>query len=136
MALGERAVRRARLALLGRAVVDEFELRRLGVAARGRGHDGALGFAAVHAEMRHDRRSGLLAAAVREETVMMDIESGRYYGLDDIGSEIWRRLESPCTFGALVDGLVIDFDAERAVIAEDVRKLLSIKAEHKVVTLG
>lgn len=82
------------------------------------------------------RSSGLLAAAVREETVMMDIENGRYYGLDDIGSEIWRRLESPCTFGALVDGLVIDFDAERAVIAEDVRKLLAIMAEHEVVTLG
>ena len=82
------------------------------------------------------RSSALLAAAVHDETVMMDIASGHYYGLDEIGSVIWQRLETPCTFGVLVDGLVTDYEAERAVIAEDVRKLLSIMAEHKVVTLS
>jgi len=82
------------------------------------------------------RNTGLLAAAVQDETVMMDIESGRYYGLDDIGSAIWQRLEAPCRFGTLIDGLVAEYDADRAVIAGDVRKLLSIMAEHKVVVLG
>jgi coenzyme PQQ synthesis protein D (PqqD) len=82
------------------------------------------------------RNTGLLAAAVHDETVMMDIESGRYYGLDDIGSVIWQRLEAPCRFGALIDGLVADYEGDRAVIAGDVRKLLSIMAEHKVVVLG
>jgi Coenzyme PQQ synthesis protein D (PqqD) len=82
------------------------------------------------------RSTGLLVAAVRDETVMMHIESGHYYGLDDIGSEIWRRLEAPRRFGELVDGLVADFDADRTVIAEDVRRLLAIMAEHKVVSLS
>ncbi len=82
------------------------------------------------------RNQGLLVAPVHDEIVMMDIESGHYYGLDDIGSVIWQRLETPCTFDTLVDGLVTDYDAERAVIAEDVRKLLSTMAEHKVVALS
>ena len=82
------------------------------------------------------RSTGVMAAPVRDETVMMNIDSGHYYGLDDIGSEIWRRLEAPRTFGALVDGLAADYAAERAVIAEDVRKLLAAMAEHDVITLG
>lgn len=82
------------------------------------------------------RNMALMTAPVHNETVMMDIDSGHYYGLDDIGSEIWRLLEVPCTFGALVDSLAADYDAERAVIADDVRKLLSVMAEHKVVTLA
>jgi hypothetical protein len=82
------------------------------------------------------RSTGLLAAAVHDETVMMDIASGHYYGLDDIGSEIWRRLETSNTFGKLVDSLAADYDAERAVIAEDVRQLLVVMADHKVVTLS
>ncbi len=82
------------------------------------------------------RSSGLLTAPVRDEIVMMDIDSGLYYGLDDIGSEIWRRLEAPHKFGDLVNSLVADYDADRAVIAEDVRKLLSVLAEHEVVTLA
>jgi hypothetical protein len=82
------------------------------------------------------RSTGLLTAAVRSETVMMNVESGRYFGLDDIGSVIWEHLGTPCQFGKLVDTLVADYDADRAVIAEDVRKLLSIMAQHKVVSLG
>jgi hypothetical protein len=81
------------------------------------------------------RKPGILAGAVHDETVMMDIDSGRYYGLNDIGSEVWRRLETPCQFGKLVDSLVADYDADRAVIADDVRKLLATLAEHKAITL-
>jgi Coenzyme PQQ synthesis protein D (PqqD) len=82
------------------------------------------------------RSTELIIAPVHDETVMMDIQSGHYYGLDDIGSEIWRRLEAPRTFGDLVDSLVADYDADRSVIAEDVRTLLSVMVEHNVVTLA
>lgn len=82
------------------------------------------------------RSTSVLSAPVRDEVVMMSIESGRYLGLDDIGSDIWRRLETPRTFGALVDGLAADYDADRAVIADDVRKLLLEMAAHDAVKLG
>jgi hypothetical protein len=81
------------------------------------------------------RSTTVLSAPVREEIVMMSIESGRYFGLDDIGNDIWRRLETPRTFGELIDGLAADYDADRAVIADDVRKLLAEMAEHKVIAL-
>lgn len=82
------------------------------------------------------RSGSLLVAQVHDETVMMDIPSGRYYGLDDIGSDIWKRLESPRKFGELVDALAAEFDAEHAIIAADVRKLLAIMASHRVVKIG
>jgi Coenzyme PQQ synthesis protein D (PqqD) len=82
------------------------------------------------------RNKGFLTGLVHDETVMMDLESGRTYGLDDIGTVIWQRLEAPCKFGELVDGLAAEFDAERAVIAADVSKLLTILAEHKVIGLA
>ena len=82
------------------------------------------------------RSGSLLVAPVHDEIVMMDIDSGLYYGLDDIGSEIWKRLEAPHKFGDLVNALAAEFDAERAIIAEDVRKLLSVMAAHKVVSLS
>jgi hypothetical protein len=81
------------------------------------------------------RNSSLLAAPVNDEIVMMVLDSGVYYGLDDIGSEIWRRLETPRTFVDLIDGLAADFDADRAVIAADVRELLTVMAEREVVSL-
>jgi hypothetical protein len=33
---------------------------------------------------------------------MMNIEQGHYFGLDQIGSDILKRTESPCLFAALI----------------------------------
>jgi hypothetical protein len=79
------------------------------------------------------RTASVLTAEVDKQIVMMDIESGRYLGLDDIGSVIWKRLETPRTLGDLVDSLVEDYDAERAVIAQDVRELLKEMATQGIV---
>jgi hypothetical protein len=82
------------------------------------------------------RNPKLLVAAVHDETVMMDIDSGKYYGLDDIGTAIWQRLERPLPFGKLVEMLAAEYDAERATIARDVAKLLTSMAEHKAIDLS
>jgi Coenzyme PQQ synthesis protein D (PqqD) len=79
------------------------------------------------------RSESVLTAAVDKETIMMDVSSGRYVGLDDIASVIWQRLESPRTFGDLVDSLVEDYEAERAVIAQDVHELLKEMVAQGVV---
>jgi hypothetical protein len=79
------------------------------------------------------RTASVLTAEIDKQIVMMDIDSGRYLGLDDIGSVIWKRLETPRTLGDLVDCLVEDYDAERAVIAQDVRELLKEMATQGIV---
>jgi hypothetical protein len=82
------------------------------------------------------RSPSVLTAEVDGEVVMMSIEQGRYFGLDDIGSDIWKRLDSPCSFAELIDRLARDYDADRATIAADVRALLGRMAEQDVVRLA
>ena len=82
------------------------------------------------------RSPSVLAAEVDGEVVMMSIQQGQYFGLDDIGSDIWRRIEPPCSFAALIDGLTADYDADRATILADVHSLLLRMAEQDVVKLN
>jgi hypothetical protein len=82
------------------------------------------------------RSPSVLTAEVGGEVVMMSIEQGHYFGLDDIGSDIWKRLDPPCAFADLVDRLAADYDADRASIAADVRALLESMAERDVVRLA
>jgi hypothetical protein len=82
------------------------------------------------------RSPSVLTAEVDGEVVMMSIEQGRYFGLDDIGSDIWKRLEPPCSFAALIDKLVADYDADRATIAADVQTMLARMVEQDVVRLS
>lgn len=82
------------------------------------------------------RSSSILAAEVNSEIVMMSIEKGQYFGLDDIASDIWKRIEPPCSFAALIDALAVEYDAERATITADVRLLLSRMADQDAVRLA
>lgn len=82
------------------------------------------------------RSPSVLAAEVDSEIVMMSIEHGRYFGLDDIGSDIWKRIEQPCSFATLIEALTADYDADRDTIAKDVTALLTQMAEQDVVRLA
>jgi hypothetical protein len=81
------------------------------------------------------RSPSVLTAEVDGEIVMMSIEQGRYYGLDDIGTDIWKRIEPPCSFATLIEGLATDYDADRATIKTDVQNFLGHMVEHDVVRL-
>ena len=81
------------------------------------------------------RSPSILTAEVDGEIVMMSVERACYFGLDDIGSDIWKRIEPPCSFATLVEGLVADYEADRATIMFDVQNLLGHMVEHGIVRL-
>ena len=47
-----------------------------------------------------------------EESVMMSIEAGRYYGLNAVASRIWELLESPKTVAQLCEILCEEFEVD------------------------
>ena len=81
------------------------------------------------------RSPAVLTAEADGEIVMMSIEQGRYFGLDDIGSDVWRRIEPPCSFAELIEELAACYEADRATIAADVQGLLARMAGEDVVRL-
>ena len=81
------------------------------------------------------RSPSVLTAEVDGEIVMMSVKQGRYFGLNDIGSDIWKRIEPPCSFATLIEGLAADYDADCATIRTDVQNLLSHMMKYDVVWL-
>jgi coenzyme PQQ synthesis protein D (PqqD) len=93
-------------------------------------------YAAITETTVISRNASVLTAEVEGEIVMMSIEKGHYFGFDDIASDIWNRIEPPCSFAALVDQLVADYEADRVTIAADVQTLLGRMAAQNVVRLA
>ena len=81
------------------------------------------------------RVSGVLAADVDGETVIMDVEKGLYFGLDAIGSDIWKRLATPISAAELAAELVKDYEAEVAIIEADVSALFKRLIEQGLVEI-
>ena len=75
------------------------------------------------------RREGLMTADMNGSAVMMDIMTGKYYNLGEVGGRIWELLEEPMTVNALVEKLTAEYDVTpgqcRADIEPFLRKLLT-----------
>jgi hypothetical protein len=75
-------------------------------------------------ESKLSRVENLLSTELDQETVLMSIDAGAYYGLEGPARCIWEILETPLTFSALVDRLVQEYRVSRETCAADVEKFL------------
>ncbi len=81
------------------------------------------------------RSPSVVTSVVDGEILMMSIEEGRYFGLDDVAGDVWERLATPRSFAELVGELEADYDAGRAAIESDLRALIADMRARAVVVV-
>jgi hypothetical protein len=59
------------------------------------------------------------------EAVILDLDSGTYFGLNAVGTRVWKLLEAGMGVDLIVDALAAEYEADRAAIAADVARLLA-----------
>jgi hypothetical protein len=74
---------------------------------------------------RLTRSNNLLSTELDQETVLMSIDAGAYYGLEGPARRIWARLETPLTFSALVDSMVGEYEVAPDRCAVDLEPFLA-----------
>lgn len=67
------------------------------------------------------RTSRQVHCYIGELAVLMDVESGEYFEVNAVGSQIWRLLEAPMTVNQLIERLLAEFDVEPEQCEADVR---------------
>lgn len=83
---------------------------------------------------RLSRNPAILHAAADNGTgVMMSIEAGHYYGLDDIGFRIWALLEQPLTIAELTGRLGEEFDVDAETCRADVLDFVATLIAQRLV---
>jgi hypothetical protein len=68
--------------------------------------------------------SELLATTFGEETVILNVSDGKYYGLENVGARLWTLLGKPVTVGALIGTLVAEYEVDPERCRRDVSDLL------------
>jgi hypothetical protein len=65
-------------------------------------------------------RGDFLGTEISGQLVLMNATKGNYVKLDDIGSQIWQRLERPMTVAELCEGLQGSYNVDGSVLERDV----------------
>lgn len=71
------------------------------------------------------RRTGdIMTSPLDDMLLMLDVEQGKYFGLNGVGPRIWELLEQPISEEELVDTLVAEYEVTREVCAAEVGAFL------------
>ena len=77
----------------------------------------------------------LISSDLDGETVMMSVENGKYYGLNNIGSRIWALIERPCLVTDLRNSLISEFDVESEKCEQDLISFLDDLLQKGVIEI-
>jgi hypothetical protein len=64
----------------------------------------------LNPKMRVRRIDNVLDADIGDETVVMDIDKGHYFGFNETGTQIWGLLTQPIVISDLCDQLTAEFN--------------------------
>jgi hypothetical protein len=67
------------------------------------------------------------------EAVVLNLDTGVYYGLDPVGTRVWRLLQQPRTVAELRDFIVDEFDVVPDRCEADLRPFLASLQSHGLV---
>lgn len=80
------------------------------------------------------RRADIMAADMNGSTVMLDVTTGKYYNLGEVGGAIWALLEQPMTLEELVNELVRQYKVSPEQCRRDTLPFVEKLAERGLLT--
>ncbi len=65
-----------------------------------------------------------IASELGDEAVILNLASGAYYGLNEVGARVWDLIQQPCTVAKILHTLLTEYDVQPEVCEQDLTKIL------------
>lgn len=72
---------------------------------------------------------------VAGESVLLDLETEQYFGLDDVGTRIWQVLGESLSIRAALDVLLDEYEVDEMTLTRDVLALVAELADKGLVVV-
>ena len=77
----------------------------------------------------------VLSQEVDGETVLLDLRSDFYFGLDEVGTRVWQLLQSGLSLQELIDRMAVEYEVRRETLEADVGELLNKLLDAQLVSV-
>lgn len=78
----------------------------------------------------------VMAREVGNETVILDLANGTYYGLDPVGARIWQLISNGDALSSISETLFREFEVTREVLEQDINHLVRELADKGLIALS
>ncbi len=70
---------------------------------------------------------------VQGESVLLHLESGEYFGLDDVGTRVWQLIVEKGDLDQVEAAMAEEFDVDQEVLSSDLRQMVDeLAAKHLI----
>ena len=76
-----------------------------------------------------------MSSELAGEAVILDVQEGLYYGLDEVGASVWKLIQTPTTVAEIQAGIMEEYDVDAAQCEQDVIELIAELAEAGLVVV-
>ena len=78
----------------------------------------------------------VMARTVGDETVILDLASGTYFGLDPVGARIWELMGEGKTLAEICEQMLDEYEVSRDDLERDVLRLAQELTDQGLVGLA
>lgn len=85
--------------------------------------------------IKYIQNKKIIQSKIGDEVVMMDIDSGFYFGLNSVASFIWGKLENEITFDDIISDLLMVYNVDRLTCENQTRDFLGELLEKDMIKI-
>lgn len=78
---------------------------------------------------------GIEMADLDGEAILLDVNSGLYYGLSGVGAHIMILIHEPISLSDILENMLSEFDVESAQLEKDVMAFLKEMEERQLIQI-
>ena len=78
----------------------------------------------------------VVVQGVEGESVLLNLDSELYFGLDEVGTRIWEALTTSVSVRAAYDALLAEYDVTPEVLQQDMEALMEQLIENGLLALA
>ncbi|WPC43292.1 lasso peptide biosynthesis PqqD family chaperone [Clostridium sp. JS66] len=82
------------------------------------------------------QKVGLDATDIDGEIVMMDIDKGKYYGFNSVGSRIWELIKNPIAIKEIKSALLKEYNVDTKTCEEAVLTFLNRLNDEELISVS
>ena len=79
---------------------------------------------------------GVLVQEIDSESVLLNINTENYYGLDEVGTRMWQILKDAPSISQAIDLLLDEYEVERTTLLTDIEIFLKHLVEKGLIELS
>jgi hypothetical protein len=79
------------------------------------------------------RSTGQVSSELDGEAMLMSIETGKYYHMNEVATRLWQLIEKPQKVSALIDQLLSEFEIDRPTCESQVQSFLTSLTESHLI---